>query len=115
MLVIASFTFFTAMYKEGAPASAFSVLALTQSFVLIDIWLGHKNISTNLNKLCSPVFLAAFLMPFILQYIIVSVPMISSVFKTQSVSFIIFGSYVVLSSFILSGIFGVKGMFETNS
>ncbi len=89
-------------------AAAFSVLTLLQSFIFVDLWLSHRSLHRHVLLLLSPLFFVAFLIPFLLQFVIVSHPFAASVFKIQSASPIHYLQFIILSSFILVGIKGVK-------
>lgn len=100
--------YFAATNPDLGRAAAFSIIAIMTSFVLIDMWLLHKNIFKNLKKLWSPVFLASFLMPFIFQYLIVTIDGFAHMFKTQSVSNLQYITFVAWASLILPAIAIIK-------
>ncbi len=88
--------------------AAFSVLVLIQSFILVDLWLSHQAIKNNFQKLVRPIFLAAFIFPFIAQYIIVSFPPVASLFRITPSTVVQYVQTAVISSLILVGIKAVK-------
>lgn len=94
--------------EEIAQTAAFSVLALIQSFILVDLWLNHRYTLLHLHLLKSPLFIGAFLFPFVGQFIIVSTPFIASLFKITAVSGIYFVYFIVLSSTILVALESLK-------
>jgi Ca2+-transporting ATPase len=97
--------------SEGiAKAAVFSVLTLIQSFIYVDLWLSHRSLHTHLKTLISPMFLAAFLFPFITQLMIVRIPAFAEVFNISQASYVQFGMFIFLSAFVLVGIRGVKKM-----
>ncbi|MDO8498032.1 MAG: cation-translocating P-type ATPase [bacterium] len=107
ILVVGSFFLFRTVNADGRTA-AFTVLALIQSFIFIDMWLSHRSIHTHLHQLKSPLFLTAFIVPFVLQYDIVRIPFLASVFKIGTVSIGEFLLLVLISSTVLIGIKGIK-------
>ena len=108
-MVIASYFIFrgTDLYRRTA---AFSVLALIQSFIFVDLWLSHHSVLKNLNKLKRGIFLVAFIVPFILQFVIVHSERLASVFKISSVSGSTFIGYIIAASLILVWIRILKRM-----
>ncbi|MEK7495771.1 MAG: cation-translocating P-type ATPase [Patescibacteria group bacterium] len=106
ILVIASYFIF-ADQKLGGTA-AFSILTIIQSFVFIDLWLSHRHIHESVKHLFSPLFLLAFIIPLVFQYIILSHPFSAAIFKISPVSTTIYFEFVALSMFVLTGIFFVK-------
>lgn len=93
---------------EVGKTAAFTILALIQSFILIDLWLSHRAIHKHIKQLVSPIFISAFIFPFIAQYIIVNFPLVAVLFKITPVSNFIYFQFIVISSLILVGIKGVK-------
>ncbi|MFA6016923.1 MAG: cation-translocating P-type ATPase [Patescibacteria group bacterium] len=106
ILVITSYYIF-ANQKLGSTA-AFSILTLIQSFVFIDLWLSHRHIHESIKHLLSPLFFLAFILPLIFQYIILSHPVSSAIFKISPVSTPIYFEFVGLSMLVLTGIFFLK-------
>lgn len=106
ILVIISYFLFTGQKLGGT--AAFSVLTMIQSFVFIDLWLSHRHIHENVKHLFSPLFFLAFILPLILQYIILSHPFSAGVFKVLPVPTPIFFKFVGLSALALTGIFFIK-------
>lgn len=95
-----------------ARTAAFSVLALIQSFILIDLWLNHRYTLLHLHLLRSPIFLGSFIFPFIAQLVILSSPFIAGVFKVSSVSFVQFVYFIFFASFILLALELMKKAFN---
>jgi Ca2+-transporting ATPase len=89
-------------------AAAFSVLVLIQSFILVDLWLSHQAIRNNFQKLVRPIFLTAFIFPFIIQYVIVSFPYTADLFRITPLTISQYVQAAVISSLILVGIKAVK-------
>mgnify|MGYP005838496061 CR=1 FL=1 len=100
-LVIGTYLWFNRISPELANTAAFSVLALIQSFIFVDVWLTQRNLVTNLSKLISPVFMLAFVLPFIAQYAIVTVPSLERIFRVSTVSFVQYSQFVGIASCIL--------------
>lgn len=113
VLVFVAFYLFSGTishYDRVANTAAFSVLTLIQSFIFIDLWLSHRPIHKHIPLLLSPLFFIAFLIPFLLQFVIVSHPFAASVFKIQQASVPQYFGFIILASLILVGIKGVKKM-----
>ncbi len=104
LLVIGTFLWYLHESSELATTAAFCVLALIQSFILVDVWLSRRSLIGNLYKLISPIFFIAFLLPFITQAAIVSFSPIAILFKATTVSFWMFGSFIFIAFLILMGI-----------
>lgn len=107
ILVMGSFFLFDSMRSNGRTA-AFTVLALIQSFIFVDMWLSHRSIRTHWHQLKSLLFFTAFIVPFVLQYDIVRIQFLASLFKIGTVSIGEFLVLVILSSTVLIGIKGIK-------
>jgi len=109
LLILISFLVFLRFTTDGiADAAAFSVLTLMQSFILIDLWLSHRSLHTNLSHLLTPVFLVAFSFPFLTQFFIVITPSIAKWFKISAVSPTTYVIFVFISSLSFIGIKLVK-------
>ncbi|MBI2641283.1 cation-translocating P-type ATPase, partial [Candidatus Roizmanbacteria bacterium] len=109
IIVLASYFIFAdgEVFRRTA---AFSVLALIQSFIFIDLWLSHHPLHRHFKKLFSAVFFVAFSVPFITQYFILKIPSLAQSFKIETVSTTTYFSFVFIAFFILVGIKGVKKM-----
>jgi Ca2+-transporting ATPase len=110
ILVIISYFIFAGQKLGGT--AAFSVLTIIQSFVFIDLWLGHRHIHENIKHLFSPLFFLAFILPLVFQFIILSHPFSAAVFKVTSVPTSIYFEFVVLSMLVLTGIWVVKKLIK---
>jgi P-type Ca2+ transporter type 2C len=106
ILVVASYYIFKGHNLGGT--AVFSILTIIQSFVFVDLWLSHRHIHENIKHLLSPLFLLAFILPLAFQYIILSHPVSSAIFKVLPVSNFIYFEFVGLSMLVLTGIFFVK-------
>ena len=82
LIVLLAYFIFTdgELFRRTA---AFSVLVLIQSFILIDLWLSHQSMRKHYKKLISAVFLLAFSIPFVTQYLLVKIPAFASAFKIR--------------------------------
>ncbi len=100
ILVLVSFQIF----QTAGKTAAFSVLTLIQSFIFIDLWLSHRSVHKNLRQLKSPFFLAAFVLPFVFQYLIVGTALGAKIFKVPEVSFATFGEFLAISALVLVGV-----------
>ena len=106
IIVTASYFIFSGQKLGGT--AVFSVLTLIQSFVFIDLWLSHRHIRENIKHLFSPLFLLAFILPLIFQYIILSHPISASIFRINPVTNLLYFEFIGLSMLVLTGIFFVK-------
>ena len=106
IIVVLSYFIFPSFGKTAA----FSVLTMIQSFVFIDLWLSHRHIHQNLAHLLSPLFILAFTIPLLLQFIILSHPFSAAIFKVSPVSPLVYLQFLVVSFFVLVGIRLVKAI-----
>ena len=106
IIVTASYFIFSGQKLGGT--AVFSVLTLIQSFVFVDLWLSHRHIHENIKHLFSPLFLLAFILPLIFQYIILSHPISAGIFRINPVTNLLYFEFVGLSMLVLTGIFFVK-------
>lgn len=86
----------------------FSSIIFIQQFILIDLFLSHRHIATNYKLLFKPIFITAFLFPFLLHPLLLYQPILQQVFKTASLDWSVFFILIFFSSLILIGIRGVK-------
>ena len=91
-----------------AKTAAFSILAIIQSFVFVDIWLSHRPLFKNIAQLRSVVFLLPFFVPMISIFIMLQIPFLASLFNIVTLPTNIFLILVLLSSTILIGIAALK-------
>jgi Ca2+-transporting ATPase len=111
ILVIFSYFMYSVWLKQDlGKTAAFSILTMIQSFIFIDLWLSHRHIHQNLSHLFKPVFVIAFLVPLILQFMLLSHPVSATIFKVNSVSPTIYMQFLLLSFFVLIGVRLVKKM-----
>lgn len=113
VLVIASYFMYSKwLYVDLGKTAAFSVLTLIQSFIFIDLWLSHRPIHKHFLHLFSPLFILGFLIPPVLQMIILIHPFTSGLFKVQSVSIPIYMQLLGVSFLILVAIKAVKKIIQ---
>lgn len=105
LLVLGSLFIFRSLFDEKTGlAAAFSVLALIQSFILVDLWLNHRSFLKHMHLLTAPLFIVAFTVPFILQYFISTMPYMAAFFKVEAVSIAVFGGFILCAALILAAI-----------
>jgi len=105
-LVLFSYFYFE---KDGlGKTAAFCVLTLIQSFIFIDLWLSHHSIRKHINQLTAPIFLFAFIFPFVFQFAIIRNPTIAALFKVSPTSNLFYFEFIVLAGTILVGVEVVK-------
>jgi len=112
VIIISSYYLFQA--KGLGQTAAFSVLTLTQSFILIDLWLSHHSIRSHYKKLFSPVFILAFSLPFIFQFFILKVGLLANIFRIKTVGIFDFSLFAVSAFLILLSIRFVKKILKIN-
>jgi len=111
VLVLAVFYFYRQFFGVGVgKTAAFTVLTLTQSFILIDLWLSRRSLRRHYRQLLQPLILAAIIFPFVTQELIVSVPLFASWFKIAPVTSALYLQFVLISGLVLVGIKGVRRM-----
>ena len=108
VITLFSYWYFRGVSEGIARAAVFSVLTLVQSFIFVDLWLSHQPLHKHYKTLLSPMFFAAFLLPFVSQLVIVRIPGIAKVFSIAQASYTQFGMFIFLSALVLLGIRGVK-------
>lgn len=86
----------------------FTTLVFIQPFILIDLFLSHRHIVNNFRLLFKPIFISAFLFPFLVHPLILYQPTFQKIFRTEPLSFSLLITLVFFSSFILIGIRGIK-------
>ena len=106
ILVIVAFF----LFGSFGTTAAFSVLTMIQSFVFVDLWLSHRHIHQNLIHLFKPLFIVAFSIPLVLQFIILSHPFSAGLFKVYPVTTLLYLQFLALSFFVLLGIRVVKSI-----
>jgi Ca2+-transporting ATPase len=107
-LILASYFIFAGQNDLLGKTAAFSVLILIQSFILVDLWLSHRSVRLNLHQLKNPLFIVSFIAPFFLQYLIVTLPGVSNLFKITHVRLTDFIFFAAISFLVLPGISIIK-------
>jgi len=87
--------------------AAFTVLALIQAFIFVDIWFSHKS-ERKINLLFPPIFLATVAAPILIQFIIVRTTFLSEIFHIQVLQIGEFGIYILTSISILGVIWTAR-------
>ena len=100
IIVLFSYFFFAGS-PEFRRTIAFTILALIQSFIFLDVWLSHHSPKKHFKKLLSFIFLLAFITPFATQYLLVTFPSLAQIFKVQVLPTPFFLLLIVVSSAIL--------------
>jgi Ca2+-transporting ATPase len=72
--------------QPAARTIIFTTLTLIQPVILIDLWLSRKPVLKHLHLLKKPIFLLAFLFPFLLHPFIIYHPFLQTLFKTTSLN-----------------------------
>lgn len=103
-MVLAGFSLFI----KNNTTAVFSAIIFIQQFILVDLFLSHRHISSNYKLLFKPIFITAFLFPFVLHPLLLYKPTLQQVFKTQPLDWQTLFVLVGFSSLILVGIRGVK-------
>lgn len=97
----------SSVFKKSL-TGVFTTLVFVQPFILIDLFLSHRHIVNNYHLLLKPIFLIAFLFPFLIHPLLLYQPTLQQVFKTQPLEWSVFFTLAGFSSLILLGIRGVK-------
>ncbi len=111
-IVLITYALFVHLGESLAKTAAFTVLALTQSYVFVDIWLSHRSFVRNLTLLRSGMFIAAFSSPFVLQFILLNVKPFTLMFNLHSVSPTSFIIMIALSACATIGIWLLKLIYK---
>lgn len=108
MVIIASYYLFLNQGEVYGRTAAFTVLALVQSFIFVDVWISHRSVHKALSYMRRPIFFIGFMVPFILQFILLETTGFASVFNVHTVSYAEYGILIVVASCILVVIHGIK-------
>ncbi|MCA9371724.1 cation-translocating P-type ATPase [Candidatus Woesebacteria bacterium] len=87
--------------------TAFSIMAMIQSFIFIDIWIKSSQ-QVHFKKRFSPIFLVTVLIPIIFQFLIVRIPVIADIFHVTTVSNSKFALYFIFSFVIVGFIYIIR-------
>ncbi len=99
-LVLVPYFFFQTRTIIFEQTAAFSILALVQTFVFTDVWLGEQKLGSG-KRLFPPIFFVAFSIPLVLQYIMLEIPVLANVFHITTVPLTLYLEYVLISASIL--------------
>ncbi|MCX7881208.1 MAG: cation-translocating P-type ATPase [Patescibacteria group bacterium] len=103
-MILAGFSLFI----KNNTTVVFSAIIFIQQFILIDLFLSHRHIASNYKLLFKPIFIIAFIFPFVLQPLLLHQPFLQQIFKTQPINWQTFFILIGFSSLVLVGIRGVK-------
>ena len=109
-IVIAVYMFLSGQVEIVRRTAAFSVLAMIQTFIFVDMWLSHRSIFNHIRALFSKFFIFTLALPIALQFIIISLPQLAGAFDSTTLTQIQFIFYVCVSALILIGIRVVKSV-----
>ena len=109
-IVIAVYMFLSGQVEIVRRTAAFSVLAMIQTFIFVDMWLSHRSIFHHVRALFSKFFIFTLALPIALQFIIISLPQLAGAFDSTTLTQIQFIFYVCVSALILIGIRVVKSV-----
>ncbi len=108
LIVMAVFIFLSGKVEMVQRTAAFSVLAMIQTFIFVDMWLSHRSIFHHVRALFSKFFMFTLALPIVLQFAIVSIPQLAHAFESTTLPLVQFIFYVCVSMLILIGIRVVK-------
>lgn len=83
-----------------AITAAFSVIEMIQSFIFIDLWLSRKLIFKEYKRLFAGMFVFAFTVPFMTQFLILQIPFVAKIFKSVPVSIGTYATFIGIASLI---------------
>lgn len=79
----------------------FTTITLIQPVILIDFWLSHKPLLKYVALLKKPIFLVAFLLPFVLQPLLIYQPLLQTALKTTPLNPVFFFYSLIVPFLIL--------------
>jgi P-type Ca2+ transporter type 2C len=103
-LIVVSSYFIIGGDETARRTTVFVVLALIQTFIFTDVWLSHRPVHKHYRTFISKSFLAAFLLPFICQILIVQIPFLTKLFEVTATSLFTFGQYIIAATSVMIGI-----------
>lgn len=95
------------LLRGDSQTAAFTVLALIQAFIFVDIWFSHKS-EKKIKLLLPPIFLVTVAAPILIQFIIVRTTFLSEIFHIQVLQIGEFGIYILTSISILGVIWTTR-------
>lgn len=102
-IVIITYRFFagtTGIFGGDPQTAAFTVLAIIQAFIFVDIWFAHRS-ERRIKALVPPILLITIAAPILIQYMIVQTPFLSQLFRIQILQVGEFWIYLMTSMSIL--------------
>lgn len=100
-IMIGSYFIFKNISHEIGRTALFSVLAIGQSFIFVDLWLSHRSPKKHFKAFFSRTFVFVFFLPMVIQGIIVSNPFLAKALHIETVTFVNFIQFVTIASLIL--------------
>jgi len=90
----------TGIFGGDPQTAAFTVLAIIQAFIFMDIWFSHRAEHV-LRTLVPPIFVFTVAAPITIQFMIVRSSFLSQIFRVQILQIGEFGVYLLASGSIL--------------
>jgi len=100
-IIVILTTLYTVADATTKQAAAFTVLALIQTSVFIDIWFQGRSKTKSLREYLSRIFFVTVLTPVLFQAAIVSIPFLAHIFKIEILLLQQFVMYLLISGSIL--------------
>ncbi|MFA9288260.1 MAG: cation-translocating P-type ATPase [Weeksellaceae bacterium] len=115
--IVSCIVVFAYLYMGGeteimARTAAFSVLAMIQAFIFIDIWWPMSHIRKHAMQFFAPIFIVTVSVPLIFQLIILRVPLFGEIFDITAVEYSQFLVYLGVSVLILPTIKILRRIFH---
>lgn len=101
ILVLGSFFYFRTIPGIDQRGVVFVVLALIQPFFLIDLWVTHQSFIKHRREFIRPLFIGAFIYPFVILGLMMSFAPAAALFELQTMSMSTFALCILISSLIL--------------
>ena len=96
-LVVGAYVFFSPS-PIGAQTAAFTVLALVQVGIFVDIWVSQRKGRQPLHKYISGFFMVVVSVSIVLQFALVRIPFLADIFHIEVLSFRRFVGYMAFSA-----------------
>ncbi len=97
-VIVGLFYWFEIQGVEHGRTAAFSVMAMIQTFIFVDIWFSHKSPKHPFKSFITTLFLITLGFPIVAQFIILQVPFIATLFSITTVGYGEFLVYVGISA-----------------
>lgn len=101
------FISFVAIFNPDLSA-IFTTAVFIQPVIFIDLFLSHHHIFSNFHLLFHPIFIIAFILPFLFHPFILYTPLFSQIFKVSPINPVYLISLGIYSLLIIVGIRGIK-------